>query len=391
MTVHFTLIHGTFARQAGWTSSSSFFRRVLNTQFPDAIIDVFGWSGQNSITARYQASLELRDQIEKVHARNPDIRHFLVGHSHGGTIALQSADSPSIAALLSGIVCLSTPFVSPRKRTSDATYFVRTPLGAWTFVALLGTGAMWLLLKATSMSDTWRLWVAIVTASLVGALTFLLLNSKRYATRIEELASQMRLPESSPCATFILRTLADEATGLLVSARFVTWLADRVWQALLWPYKKYVAFERRDRGTIGFVAVLVSTLSCLPWFALQMHNKSVGRPIHNLPLWLFCVALLPIVLWQTIESANFVLLLASMITFPLLVGTGLALALSVGREMLWASFRLDVAVEATPPGSWSVSTYEIKDGVVADLLHSSLYEDEHAVKTICEWIQQSVK
>jgi pimeloyl-ACP methyl ester carboxylesterase len=387
--LHFTLVHGTFAQNAKWTNTSSRLQRTLNVRFPQSTTDVFAWSGQNSISARYRASLELREHLRTAHETNPQARNVLIAHSHGGSIALQAANSPPISEMVSGIVCLSTPFISPRDRASDATYLAGGPFGAWGFVALLATCTIWLLLGASRLSPLWRLWSAAFAAGFVTSPVFWVFHSRWYATRIDGLKSKMQLPDTLPCGVLILRAFADEATGVLVSAQFATWLAEQIWRALLWPYKRYIAFTKQERGLFGTVAVSLSSGAIVSFILWNWHNWELGRPVH-IPLWLSCIILLPLVSWQIIESANVIFGLASLFSFPLLATIGIVLAPLVGYEMLWASFRLDIAVEATPPGCWSVTTFPVGEHAVSSLMHSSLYDDDRAIEAVCEWVQSNL-
>jgi hypothetical protein len=208
--LRFVLVHGTFARNAKWTRFDSPLSRNLRLRFPGSTINVFGWSGRNSISARHQASLDLQDHLSGLHERCPGTHIVLIAHSHGGTLSLQAASSPKTAGMCSGICCLSTPFISPRPRRSDAVYFSKTPVGASAFMGgLLAVGA-WLLLKHISGDQSWLLWIALFIGAAGGAPFYWVLQSHWYEELIGALTEKITLPEVKPCTVLILRSFADE-------------------------------------------------------------------------------------------------------------------------------------------------------------------------------------
>jgi pimeloyl-ACP methyl ester carboxylesterase len=112
----FLLVHGTFASGATWTLQDSPFCAALCWAFPGASVRSFEWSGKNSFKARANATHALRATLKKYLAAEADSAFVLIGHSHGGTVALQSLRGLEHESRILGIVCLSTPFFHVRLR-----------------------------------------------------------------------------------------------------------------------------------------------------------------------------------------------------------------------------------------------------------------------------------
>lgn len=114
------LVHGTWAKSAAWTRPGSALRTTFERRLRDygkVTFRVFIWSGSNTHSARVQAGRHLQDEIRVVGEALPNCKLFVVGHSHGGNVALYAARVPHVASRLTGIVTLATPFIycSPRR------------------------------------------------------------------------------------------------------------------------------------------------------------------------------------------------------------------------------------------------------------------------------------
>ena len=84
-----TLIHGTFARNAEWTQAGSRLCRTIERHFAGQVqLRRFDWTGRNSFRAREQGAAGLAQDLASARARWPGVPHYLVGHSHGGSVAL---------------------------------------------------------------------------------------------------------------------------------------------------------------------------------------------------------------------------------------------------------------------------------------------------------------
>jgi hypothetical protein len=84
-----TMIHGTFAKNALWTSDGSNLCKALREHLPgDLVIRRFPWSGANRNSDRIEAAKKLADALNENLASYPYAAHFVIAHSHGGNLAL---------------------------------------------------------------------------------------------------------------------------------------------------------------------------------------------------------------------------------------------------------------------------------------------------------------
>ena len=112
------LIHGTYAADAKWPHADSNFCKWLAASLKQNIVGdvVFAqspWSGGNSDLDRLQASVDLRARLAAFRQSHPDHATFLVGHSHGGNVALHAlSHSQTDRDHVAGVVTLATPFAA---------------------------------------------------------------------------------------------------------------------------------------------------------------------------------------------------------------------------------------------------------------------------------------
>src|SRR5438309_11010688 len=109
------LVHGTFAKDAPWTERNSALCTALLKELDTDNIAPIRWSGANTTRARRDGVNRLSSELRKSLATNPSHQHIVIGHSHGGTIALQAVSTAEFASRV-GVVLLSTPILIPRKR-----------------------------------------------------------------------------------------------------------------------------------------------------------------------------------------------------------------------------------------------------------------------------------
>jgi len=223
-----TLVHGTFAPKATWTYPDSYVANELRKQLgPDVVITRFQWSGRNSHSARVNGGIELKKHLLQLKQDHPLFLHFVVGHSHGGNVAIYAAN---LGARFDGIVCLATPFLSIRNRK----------LGPWAVVAPIYTLCVGLQMKSIFPGQLLSiLGLPFTTASLFlglicELLVFALLGVA--AAKVWDVATQSAWewsrgsewrPISKDLPVLVVRAKADEASGGLIFAQFSCWLAGR--------------------------------------------------------------------------------------------------------------------------------------------------------------------
>jgi Lipase (class 3) len=94
------LIHGTwgrafFLKKPRWFEERSLFRtrfeQALSEAGIEADIKVFPWSGAQAVTARLSAAQALAAELRQEQEDYPFVTQIIIGHSHGGTIAMLAA------------------------------------------------------------------------------------------------------------------------------------------------------------------------------------------------------------------------------------------------------------------------------------------------------------
>lgn len=82
------LIHGTFSTGDTWTPD---FVKYVEGLFNESS-EKLNWTGKNSTGARSDAAEESINKVYEWHSKNPDEPIRLVGHSHGGNVAILLAN-----------------------------------------------------------------------------------------------------------------------------------------------------------------------------------------------------------------------------------------------------------------------------------------------------------
>jgi pimeloyl-ACP methyl ester carboxylesterase len=134
-----TLVPGTWAGKAAWTEPNSPLRDRLAAQLGQDVVFVpFKWSGRNSHKARLAAARSLEGRILDVRSQYPAHCHIVVAHSHGGNIALYALRNPEVAASISGLVTLATPFIYATPRHVErALQILMAALNLGTFLSAM--------------------------------------------------------------------------------------------------------------------------------------------------------------------------------------------------------------------------------------------------------------
>ena len=342
-----TLVHGTFAPGAPWTRDDSALCKALRERLPGASIDAFTWSGHNSNRARLDAGFELAQWTEEriteyEREHGGPIDHYVIAHSHGGNVALYACRFRHFADHLTKLVCLSTPFLSVRRRHQSRMILITLVVG------LLIWGA------ALAVFLGVRLWVAATgaLAMLLGVAALTKDGLDRIEQRAGHLASELSPPTIDAKSVLIVRGDSDEATGALVSAQFPTAVV-----SLLWGW-----FEKASRA---------------PDRTRLQHDTGIGRALVDLAR--------P---WASLVLYALMALVA-VATIPLFALATLPFGL---RSEVWGqSLLVEIVADVTPPGSWTV--HRLRDFPFADprldgvLRHSLSYEHENAIKVIVEWLR----
>lgn len=79
------LVHGTFADSTTWKSD---FKKYVGELFNNEVVKAPDWSGKNNPGARKDGAQKVYNKIIEYHEEHPDEPIRLVGHSHGGNVAI---------------------------------------------------------------------------------------------------------------------------------------------------------------------------------------------------------------------------------------------------------------------------------------------------------------
>jgi pimeloyl-ACP methyl ester carboxylesterase len=91
------LIHGTFSMRRWARDPNGPIRNAIRARVPTAQFEPFEWSGWHSQGARSRAAEELKARLGELRRQHEKI--VVVGHSHGGNVALQAAQAFKIRAV----------------------------------------------------------------------------------------------------------------------------------------------------------------------------------------------------------------------------------------------------------------------------------------------------
>lgn len=374
-----TLIHGTFAPDAAWTRPGSALAQQLLSTFDDAHVSRFRWSGRNSFLARQRAAQRLAARIGELRWKHPKAKQIIVGHSHGGSIALQSANLANWdSAEPDGVACLSTPFIHISRHMEVfsialswihsisimcvilvilflATIAVYPPVATfWPFYYLYRhtedvTTTTLLGVEITSVNEGADVATLMFLMTMTSALLAYSVR-RRVFNMIDKLGALCPAPGATG-NTLILRITGDEASGGLSLARFSQWVTKHV---IYIPIN--ILFE-------GLVSMPTETSS-----------------------WLKKILLAPLFLVAGYAFLSAAFLLVPLLV-PLVVASMLLSMLAFGPEAAFLSALYDIRVETLPVGSVTASCKDVEYS--GPLRHSAVYEDNEMIDELTDWIRET--
>jgi pimeloyl-ACP methyl ester carboxylesterase len=211
-----TLIHGTWAKNAAWIRPDSVLSKALREWLgQDTKIFPFIWTGCNSPSARSNASETLKKELELRLRDYAAARQHIIGHSHGGNVALAAVAGTDLVRKIDGIVCLATPFLVARKRDLG-------PQPALNMAAAItGLCILLMLIVGAMLPASWpaAATFAIQTAVLIAVALPCMVLAKRWLTFARELQNELTTPSIDPDRILIVRSPADEASGTWFSLK----------------------------------------------------------------------------------------------------------------------------------------------------------------------------
>jgi hypothetical protein len=207
-----TLVHGTWADTRGWVAPGSVLRRELDARLGSVVFREFPWSSAHTHAARTEAGVRLARFVRGGHTQYPEARHFIIGHSHGGVVALYAMRDAAANQVVSGIITLATPFVSTRRRR------FRPYVRAITFLLIAAPVVAGALLLAAMWPRqpvllTWVLGGAFLTVRADRPMSKWLIGVVRRWQ--SEIIAPLEPPPIGPSRLLILCSRGDEAYGWL--------------------------------------------------------------------------------------------------------------------------------------------------------------------------------
>lgn len=366
----------------------------------------FEWSGRNSVSARAKAAEQLAQELETL-ASIPDSKLVIIGHSHGGNVALsalKASGAGHVGDKIAGIVCLSTPFLLLRRRRDS---FAFNCAAFWCFVVM--TLALMAAVSRVAAVDPLSI-VGVLLAICAGVVIYV---GKRMLERSAHgLAGKLALPRIPEGKLLIVRAPDDEASGVMISFQFLgraiegataglaSWIVwiflpvarvagfvtdglDRVGSSVRSVLRLALRHERWTWGFLGLFFLFATWVSEQGGYQ-KFVPDGIGPVSPAMLSWLFILPLFaPLVLAGLVMLWTFVI--GALYVVTLIVGVIVAIPFGLKVFILNPFYR--IAVEPAPAGRWSI--YQLEPGLlgyVEALAHSSVYEDEGATKLIAEWI-----
>lgn len=395
-----TMVHGTFAPQAAWTSEGSKLCKFLKERLEGAVLfQRYAWTGANTHTARVAASEGLRAQLFSQLRDFPDAAHFLIGHSHGGNIAVYALGASELDGKLAGVFCLNTPFVCATRRShNQVLFFLFHALALLLFFIGVGLPAMALVpLLRGDGSATLR---SLLTAVAVGAIFlacswFLLSRRARLADwivrRQTDLISLIKLPVTKHTRVHCLWGPSDEVIGLfsffdavaalpyilmhpialavLFAGGFLLFgVAQETAYAWFGPEHWFSSdatlYDRLSAGIISFVAFAADALT--------------GGGGHYRGAWLFFGVIL--------ATLGVVLVIVGSLLIALIAQTVMRLLpMGVTWHRFADSLFVHLAFTQTPVSARQVVFSDVGTSVSL-LMHSAIYNDDRALEELLRGI-----
>jgi pimeloyl-ACP methyl ester carboxylesterase len=398
--VHVILIHGSFARDAEWIQQdaplSRRLRDALDEDAATTTISPFNWSGHNSFKARIDATAKLQALIRRIVATEANARIYLVGHSHGGNIAMHAAVDADIARSIDGIVCLATPVIhstliatsrddSGRAIRLWTTMAALVPVGLIADRIALDTAATW-----THVDRAWLIGLPLAAIAGVAAIARFVVPRLRGNRRIERyneraairLNTLLRPPRLDQSRIVFVRHANDEATLTANFLGLVGYLSDCATIILEQRYRRLDALLGSQAGrrlTIAFGVVSVALV------VLFQFVRAPEARVLVFGLLLLALSVPPLV----------------SLVLRLVRAFGTMRTLFFGVAFVPIGSFIRMSIEATPPGAWTVVMLPepIVDSVDHDATTAAPVVDAHTrvnqqpefLAFVSDWIARRVK
>lgn len=382
-----TLIHGTFFPNASWTQEGSHLcenlARLLggkeNVHFDRSIV----WKGSvgtnkfnlnNTHRDRLRGGEIATKRLREITDEFPESKHFIIGHSHGGMVALYGLRDQSLRGKIHGIITMGTPFIACNPRTfqmslswiQNCSFMVLVmPL-----VAML-TGIVLYQLDRHQMPGFESIVLLVSLCVINGLLMIGISEAGRFAElRRDKLIADLTLP-SSEIPLLCLSVPGDEARASLQLAGKLAKSPFRFWSE---------STETR----------LIIILFCVYWplvsfWMVQTHRyeSSIGRGDNS--FLSYAIELIMSILFAIVADF-FTVLFSGIILLLLMFFANLVNIPAFGSERIVDNLLTNIEVSLTPQNSGA--EYKLMELVGPGTPHGRFYqENSEAFTTMAEWIK----
>ncbi len=338
--------------------------------------------------ARSKAVLDLQQHILKWPALDTP-NHYLVGHSHGGTLATLALKDDEVRKRVAALVCLSTPFFHVALRRLGKLDRTLLTLGILVQIIVL----TWFTAGWANVSNVFG-----ITAIGAGLAFAAIVSAAFVSVFADHLRREMSLPNVDSVPTLILRAPADDTTLPLTFFQTIGWVCQRVvfqnvarlaaaihrgWMAVLEPKENLAAR----------IASLVFAFACFGFACWWTQEPLSWRLLF--PMWPSIS--LEATAWTCglvigLPIASLALIGVTAVSV-LEVAAIMAAASSflVGREMILGGLMLDAYVEAAPPGQFDFIQLPPPEGPDFSRMQHSTHSDPDAIKKVAQWLESMLK
>ncbi len=397
-----TFIHGTWtsAKKSQWPA----LRSAIEEHLPKPVrFHYLPWSGRNSVRARYKGSILLKEHLESL-SSDPHVPHYIVAHSHGGTVAVLALKDKILQKKVDGLVCLSTPFFHVREH--DDLKMMDSVL----FGASVLTNAL-LLAWLTLHNSEWTV-PSLIGRSLLFFFGVIVLVGI-FSNIADSIRRRMEFSALENIPLLVVRAPADDTTLPLTFFQFLGWAA----QWVSWLFRRIAGIAM----TVSNVVVGIDKSETAKSQTDSEPEKSASTDNkHQRPLWaslaslayaIFCAIFAAYyfgngISWSLLFldfSPRLMIYTVLVAITPVLVivctTSALALVVSmsaalvaavtsflVGPELALAGFFYDASVESAPPGRCDFVQLSMAD-IPPSQLHHSTHSHPTAVRHVALWLR----
>jgi hypothetical protein len=352
-------------------------RSALSGQVDSVRIFRFYWSGRNGFFDRAKAVERMRKKLRMRIQRFPNAKHFVLAHSHGGTVGMEAISDPEIKPHIAGTIYMATPFIVAfeRKAQVPAVTALTTSLCliavaisvAWFYPIFSGFFA-----GPDGPAPTV---VNFIGAVLLGTAASILLGFCLFGVwaglgTFDDKArvSLLRADILDRPPSLLIRKAGDEASAILIFCQVISRITHLVWLSSESAAQAFKRVYARRRALVSGALSLILTVSLLTAHYFFVHDPAE----HHTSFELGVLAAATLGNWAQFW------VLSPVLRFIPLVFSGVlyALLFPINFISLWLfapafsfTWSLNFSVESTPLGESSVF-------LVAPLKEHYLYHSE---------------